>query len=105
MSKRNQPFYRRGSAAERQMRFCLCLLSRKNDSCCLGRREELLADLIQEGLTGRQEEYLRLYYNDRLTQRQIAERLGIQIPAVSRGIRRGEEQIAHALRRLELLTG
>lgn len=57
-----------------------------------------LAEAIQEDLTPRQREIILAYYNEGLTQRQIAARLGIERSTVSRTKRRGEARLRKCLR-------
>lgn len=50
-------------------------------------------DLLNDNLTKKQKCYIMLYYRDKLTMDEIAERMGVSKSTVSRTIKRGRENL------------
>ena len=57
-----------------------------------------LARALREEVTERQRQVLLLYYDQGLTMKEIAARLGIERSTVSRTMKRGEERLRRCLR-------
>lgn len=57
-----------------------------------------LALALQQDVTPRQRDMLYLYYNEKLTMKEIAHRLGVDKSTVSRTIKRGETKLQRCLR-------
>ena len=63
-----------------------------------------LMTLMDKNLTKKQKCYIILYYREGLTERQIAERFGVDKSTVSRTISRGRERLACGISRQALST-
>jgi IS30 family transposase len=61
--------------------------------------------MIAETLTGKELDYLRYYYNNAMTQEQIARMLDRDTSTISRVIVRGEEKLSRIMERGKLLWG
>lgn len=62
------------------------------------KKRRILPTIIKEELTQRQKQVILLYYVQKQTDAQIAEKMGITTPSVQRTRRRAEERIAHYLK-------
>ena len=62
------------------------------------RLKQNLVRALQEDVTGKQRQYLLLYYAEGLNMREIGERLGVDKSTVSRTIKRGEARLRRCLR-------
>lgn len=62
------------------------------------RKRQVLPLIIRDELTRRQQQVILMYYNQKLTDTQIAEKLSITVPSVQRLRRRAEYRIAQCLR-------
>lgn len=89
--------YRRGKAYGADMVMYLRQLEPRTDPTQSRLRQNLIR-CIREEITPRQREVLLMYYMQGLTQKQIAQTLGVDRSTVSRTIKRGEERLKRCLR-------
>lgn len=64
----------------------------------MGRIKKNLVRAMNEDITPRQREYLRLYYGSGINMREIGDRFGVDTSTVSRTIKRGERRLRRCLR-------
>jgi predicted DNA-binding protein (UPF0251 family) len=105
MRKKNRPAYRRGRTQCRRIHICLSLLDQYHTNCLHDPREQVLAMMMEETLTGKELDYLRYYYNNAMTQEQIARMLDRDATTIARGIGRAEEKLSRIMERGRLLWG
>ena len=91
--------YRRGGLYAADMAVYARALSEENTNADTMKtlRENVLIAIRQE-LTGKQREYIQLYYAEGLNMSQIGERVGVDKSTVSRTIKRGEARLRRCLR-------
>lgn len=100
-----KPVYRRGQEECRRVRKYLNLLDQMHAGCLRDPKARILVQMLEEELTGKELDYLRGYYVDCLTHRQIGGRLGRSCSAVTRGIQRAEKKFDRIMERGALLWG
>lgn len=89
--------YKRGSLYAADMAVYARFMAEDNsEELSFVRKNLLLA--LKEDVTERQRQVLLLYYGERITMREIGEKLGIDRSTVSRTIKRGEARLRRCLR-------
>ena len=92
-----RPYKRRNNEIEGDLQVYLREAAEGNDEA-LRRLKRNLSMARQEELTARQSQLLQLYFDRRLTMREIGRQLGINTSTVSRTIRRAERRLERCLR-------
>lgn len=62
------------------------------------RKRQMLPMIIRDELTNKQRQVILMYYTEKLTDAQIAEKLSVTVPSAQRLRRRAEYRIARCLR-------
>lgn len=70
----------------------------KSNRAALLRTQKLLRLAIEQELTARQRECVRLYFYDRLTEEQIGRRLGVGKSTVCRHLQKAKARLRRALK-------
>jgi predicted DNA-binding protein YlxM (UPF0122 family) len=103
--KKNRPAYRRGHAQCQRIRSCLNILDQYHANCLNDPREQVLAMMMEEALTGKELDYLHYYYTNGMTQAQIACMVDRDASTITRVIGRGEKKLSCVMERAKLLCG
>lgn len=91
--------YRRGGLYAADMAVYARALSEESTNAdTLKTLKENLLVAIRQELTGKQREYIQLYYAEGLNMNEIGERVGVDKSTVSRTIKRGEAHLRRCLR-------